>query len=256
MNLSLPSLCGRLLREPQQVVEEADDLTTFGAVVPRLLGITLVGLGILGAVVGSQSGAYQLVYAAVKTPFLILLPTLVGLPAVRALWQCSDLVVSYRRLALAGLAGTARSSVLAAGVAPVYWFFVSLDVSYHWNVLLFSATIVIVGVPGLWTLGVAIPPGGRRRLLSTLGSVAVVGFLLAQTGWVLRPFVARPQAEVSFLRPMEEDVFSSLISTTASALGVYGTWRPTRVRASEGELALCTHELGPRCCTRTLGGCQ
>jgi hypothetical protein len=228
VNVSLPVLCARLLREPRRVVEEGDDPSSFAAIVPRLLGVTAVGLGVLGAVVGAQSGALQLVFAAVKTPMLVLLPTLVALPAVRALWRCSDVDVTYRRLALAALAGTARSAVLAAGLAPIYWFVVSLGAPYHAHVLLFSATILAVGLPGLWTLGAAIPPGGRRRLLAAAGSVMVVGVLLAQTGWVLRPFVARPQGEVAFLRAIEEDVFTSLAATVASAAGVYGTWRPTR----------------------------
>jgi hypothetical protein len=227
---SLPVLCARLLRDPRRVVEAADDPAAFAAVVPRLLGVIAVGLGVLGAVVGAQSGALQTGFAAVKTPALVLLPALVALPAVRALWRCSDVAVSYRRLSLAALAGTARTGILAAGLAPVYWFVVSLGLSYHEHVLLFAATILGIGLPGLWTLGAAIPAGGSRRWLAAAGSVLVVGVLLAQTGWVLRPFVARPRGEVAFLRAIEEDVFTSLASTAASAVGVYGTWRPTRER--------------------------
>ena len=32
------------------------------------------------------------------------------------------------------------------------------------------------------------------------------GAITAQTGWVLRPFVARPEAELTFLRPIDSDV--------------------------------------------------
>ena len=41
---------------------------------------------------------------------------------------------------------------------------------------------------------------------------------------LLRPFVVRPRAEVSFLRPVEANVFTSLASTGRSARGHYRGW--------------------------------
>ena len=51
-----------------------------------------------------------------------------------------------------------------------------------------------------------------------------LGVVGAQTGWLLRPFVARPRAEVSFVRPVESDVFSSLHTAFDSARGRYDGW--------------------------------
>ncbi|MCA9686181.1 MAG: hypothetical protein KC457_28685, partial [Myxococcales bacterium] len=95
---------------------------------------------------------------------------------------------------------------------------------YHDAVLAMAACLALVGVPGLWTLTRSLPSGGRNRPLATVASVAVLGVLLAQSGWLLRPFVVRPRAEISFLRPIEANVFSSLASTGASAKGHYGGW--------------------------------
>lgn len=228
MTLTVPMLCAQLLRQPATIITQAEDPAVYAALAPRLLGLTAGGLGVLGAVVGAQSGPLQLVYAAAKTPLLLLLPMLIALPALRALWATSEVDVPYRRLAIAGLTGTARGAILAAAVAPVYWLLVSVGLDYHLNVLLFAATIALIGSPALLTLSHAVPAGGKRRWLAASMSLALVGLLVTQTGWVLRPFVARPNGEVSLLRGLEEDVFTSLGATTLSSLGIYGTWRPTR----------------------------
>ena len=47
---------------------------------------------------------------------------------------------------------------------------------------------------------------------------------MAQSGWLLRPFVARPTVEVAFLRPVEEDIVSALVYTNLSAVDHYPGW--------------------------------
>ena len=62
-----------------------------------------------------------------------------------------------------------------------------------------------------------------------------MGLTLAQTGWLLRPFVSRPTAEVTFLRPVEEDVFSALSATRRSAMGDYSeSWEASPSGAFRG----------------------
>jgi hypothetical protein len=64
--------------------------------------------------------------------------------------------------------------------------------------------------------------------MAVVGSLVVLGLLVAQTGWVLRPFVARPRGEVTFLRPVESDVFSALGASSRSAAGDYDSdWQPS-----------------------------
>lgn len=215
-------LTATVLRDPAALLDA--DAERLGWLVPRLLAITVAGAAVFGLVIGSYRGEIQLVYAAVKTPFLLLIPLLVGLPAVHALYRSCDLEVSWTRMAVAGLAGAARSAVLAAALGPVLWLLYSVGIGYHFAVLVLAASLVAVGIPGLLTVRLAVPPGGRRRWLALAGSVLVLGVLTAQTGWILRPFVARPTVEVAFLRPIEADIASSLGATAQSAIGVYPGW--------------------------------
>lgn len=221
------ALVGVLLRQPEQLLAgDSDDAERdqLAQLAPRLLGITLIGAAIFGLVIGSYRGELQYLYAALKSPALFLLPVLIGLPAIRAFYGACDLEVSWSRLALAALTSVARTAVLAAACGPMLWLYLSLDPDYHRAVLAMSGCLLAVGAPGLWTLTRALPIGGRNRALASFASLLVLGVLLAQSGWLLRPFVVRPRAEVSFLRPIEADVFSSLASTRRAAAGDYRAW--------------------------------
>ena len=78
-------------------------------------------------------------------------------------------------------------------------------------------------------IGWASPRTDPMRLaVLQIGVAAILmGLTTAQTGWLLRPFIARPTAEVTFLRPIEADIASSLTRSTRSAAGDYrGSWDP------------------------------
>jgi hypothetical protein len=222
------SLLGILLRQPEQLLASHDDDAAerdrLALLTPKLLGITLIGAAIFGLVIGSYRGELQYLYAAIKTPALLLLPVLIGLPAIRAFFGACELEIGWSRLALAALIAVARTAVLAAACGPMLWLYLSMHPDYHRAILAMSACLIAVGGPGLWTLIRSLPSGGRHRPLASFASLVVLGVLLAQSGWLLRPFVVRPRAEVDFLRPIEADVFSSLASTRRAAKGDYRGW--------------------------------
>jgi len=221
------AVVGVLLRQPEQLLTDAGDEAErdrLALLAPQLLGITLIGAAIFGLVIGSYRGDLQYLYAALKTPALLLLPVLIGLPAIRAVHGACELEIPWSRMALAALIAVARTAVLAAACGPVLWLYLSIQPDYHRAILALAGCLLLVGGPGLWTLIRALPAGGRNRPLATFASLAVLGVLLAQSGWLLRPFVVRPRAEVSFLRPIEADVFSSLASTRRAANGDYRGW--------------------------------
>lgn len=223
---SLLALAGVLLREPQRLVDD-DDLDTQAQLIelaPKLLALTLIGGAAFGMVVGSYRGSIQYLYAGLKAPLLLLLPMLLGLPALRAFLAACELRLSWSRLALASLLAVARTAVLAASTSPVLWLYLSMHPDYHRAVLAMAGTLVLVGMPGLWTLTSSLPAGGRNRPLAHAAALIVFGVLLAQTGWLLRPFVVRPRAEIALFRPIEANVFSSLRATQQSAQGRYGDW--------------------------------
>jgi hypothetical protein len=227
-DLDTLKLVGVLLREPERLLgrDRDDEQTTdnLALLAPRLLAITLLGAALFGMVIGSYRGEMQYLYAALKTPLLLLIPVLIGLPAIRAFHDACEIEVGWSRLALGALVSVARTAVLAAACAPVLWLYLSLHPDYHRAVLAMAACLALVGTPGLLTLIAALPAGGRQRPLASGASVVVLGVLLAQSGWLLRPFVVRPRAEVTMLRSIEADVFSSLASTGSSARGRYLGW--------------------------------
>ncbi len=230
------SLVIATLRDPQRLVNDHDRPEAVAVLAPRLLLITSAGAATFGAVVGSYRGDLQVAFVALKMPLLLLVPVLVTLPAVHAAWRAAEVDVSWQRLALASLVGLSRSAVLAAAAAPVLWLLYSLGIDYHFATLVMAAALVAVGLPGFFTLLGAAPGGGRLKALATMGCLVLLGLSTAQTGWLLRPFLARPTAEVTLLRPVESDVFSALYSTTRSATGYYPGWEAER----SGHL----HELG------------
>lgn len=252
---SILKLAGVLLREPERLIgrerDEEQTIDNLALLAPRLLAITLLGAALFGVVIGSYRGEMQYLYAALKTPLLLLIPVLIGLPAIRAFHDACEIEVAWSRLALAALVSVARTAVLATACAPVLWLYLSLHPDYHRAVLSMAACLALVGLPGLLTMIAALPEGGRQRPLASLASVAVLGILLAQSGWLLRPFVVRPRAEITLLRSVEADVFSSLASTGSSARGHYRGWEAEgagllgRTAASEPEPTEQEQELQP-----------
>jgi len=230
--------CAALIRDPAILgqMQPRRALQDHG---PVLLAITVVSAAIFGGVVGAYRGGIQLLYASVKLPLLWLIPVLVTLPAIRAFHRVCGIGVNYGQVALAVLVGCARSALLLAVASPVLWLLFSLRVDYHWAVLVLCASLLAAGVLGLATLARILPGAGAGKWLSNTLTGLAVGVVIAQSGWVLRPFVARPRADVAFLRPVESDVFSSTLASWHSARGHYRGWdaRPEGLLAEQPQPA-------------------
>lgn len=224
--MTLIHLAAELLRAPGALVDriEADD--TFAHEAPRLLGLLALGALTFGAVVGGYRGGLQVPFAAVKLPLLFLVPMVLVLPALRSLWALAEVRVSYRRLVTAGLVGGARTALLAAAAGPVLWLAYGV-LGYHVAVLAFVAVLGLTGLPGLLVVVRAVPGGGRGRIWALAGSLALLATASMQTGWMLRPFLVRPQTEeVVLFRSLEQDVFDALGTTAWSAVGIYEAHEP------------------------------
>jgi hypothetical protein len=231
MSSTLLSLIITTLRSPGSVVDDATSDAQTAWLVPRLLLITAVGGAVFGAVVGAHHGGIQVLYAAIKMPILFLVPLAVGLPAIRALFASDDSAPPWRRVAMAGLVGAARTGILAAAASPFLWLAWSLFRDYHMAILVLAASLLVIGGQGLLTLRHALP---KFRLVhvAPLGiAVVLMGLTTALTGWVLRPFMARPTPQITFLRPIEAAIGDGLLRATRSAAGDYGRegeeWAPS-----------------------------
>lgn len=234
--------CAALIRDPV-ALGRSDARRALQDHGPVLLAIALVSAAIFGGVVGSYRGGVQLLYASLKLPMLWMVPVLVTLPAVRAFHRVCGIEVNYGQVALAALVGCARSALLLAVASPALWLMFSVHVDYHWAVLVLCGSVLLSGAVGLVTVARILPGSGRGKLLSNALAGLAVGVVVAQSGWILRPFVARPRAEVAFLRPVESNVFASTLASWRSARGRYDGWdaRPegllaAPLRTSEGTL--------------------
>jgi hypothetical protein len=212
-----------VLRSPQDVAEPLAEL------LPALLLLIAIGGGLFGLVIGSYRGGVQHVFAAIKLPLVLLLPLLVCLPACRALYLAAGVQVTYERLVFAALVGMARASLLAAAAGPALWLLYSVSLDYHLAVMLLCGALAIAGGIGLLTTARLLPAGGQLRACAHLGSLAIVGVVLAQGGWLLRPFLVRPRADIAFVRPLEADVFSSMNAALDSSRGNYRGWDAEQV---------------------------
>ncbi|MBL4687060.1 MAG: hypothetical protein JKY37_20865 [Nannocystaceae bacterium] len=219
--------CARLLREPVSL-GRGDPRVSLEKYGPLLLAVAVVSAAVFGGVVGTYRGGVQLVFAAVKLPLLWLIPILVTLPAVRALHRVCGVDVDYGQVALAALVGTARAALVLAVASPALWLLYSLHVGYHVAVLALCGSLVAAGGVGLHTTARILPGSGAGKAVANMLAVAAVGVVFAQSGWVLRPFIARPRAEVSFMRTVESDVFSSVAASWRSARGDYTGWDARR----------------------------
>jgi hypothetical protein len=222
------TIAAQILRDPAALLSSADDPDYLAYVAPRALGVGVIGAALFGITVGSYHGGLQVAYAAVKMPLLFLLPMIVSLPAVRSLATTASTTVEWPRLALAGAIGGARAAVLAAALGPILWLYYSVQPDYRSSVFVFAGALVLAGVPGLSVVAKALPERAERRFAVGLASVALLGMVTAQTGWLLRPFIVRAEAPVTLLRPIESDVATSLGQTSLGAVGAYPT-RSSRV---------------------------
>jgi len=214
--MNILSLISTLLRSPERLADLSDE--QLSSTIPELLGLLAVSSLIFGAVVGSYRGGVQLAYAAVKMPALMLLPAMLVVPAVPALWRAFGSDISHRRAGVLALLATTRTSMIAAAAAPVVWLMYSSLLDYHMAILALAGTLLASGLVGVGGVFPALP--SRSPMAALMATGALLGAVTMQTGWLLRPFVARPTAEVAFLRPIEADVFAGLIATTMSAVDV------------------------------------
>lgn len=230
--MSVLHTCAAVLRDPKALVgeEPREALEEHG---PTLLAIIVVSAAIFGIVVGTYRGGIQLAFAGLKLPLLWLLPIVVALPAMRALYRVGGIAVSYAHVGLATAIGAARATVLLAVASPALWLMYSVHVDYHFAVLALAGSLAVAGLVAAITIASVLPGHGTAKLLVHLSAVAAVGVVFAQSGWVLRPFIARPRADVAFMRPVESNVFDSVAASWRSARGRYTGWEARK----EGLLA-------------------
>lgn len=174
----------------------------------RLLAFVALGGALYGAIMGTFGGVagerlWQVAYAALKVPLLLLVTFLVGLPSFFVLNTLLGVREDFGAALRALLAAQAGLAIVLAALSPyvVVWYasFADYEAAILFNGLLFAGA----SVAGQGLLRVHYRPlierNQRHRVLLRLWIVIYV-FVGVQMAWVLRPFVGSPGMPVQFFR--------------------------------------------------------
>jgi len=172
-------------------------------------GIILVAAGLgYGAVMGSFGGLFgerfvQVLYSAIKVPFLLGVTFVVSLPSFFVLNTILGMREDFRQALGALLASQAAMTVVLLSLAPFTAFWYASAADYDHALLFNGVMFAIASFTAQWVLRrrygplIARRPRHRQLLRLWLGLYVFVGIQMA---WVLRPFVGHPDLPVQFFR--------------------------------------------------------
>jgi hypothetical protein len=213
-----------LVRDPRSLVE-AHDGADLAEQAPRLLALTAASAAALGFSVGQHHSLVQGLFGALKMPLVFLVPPLFGVPALAALCDALGAPTHPRRAALAGLVAVARVALFALAFSPVTWTFATAADSYAFTALSTAGTLALAGTVGLGSFQLVAPrmreAAWTTRFGVLLGAVAIWGSLTAQSGWMLRPFILKPELVPALFEPPRSDIFTELADRLHGRARVY-----------------------------------
>jgi hypothetical protein len=153
--------------------------------------------------VGSAERLLQVAYSALKVPLLLLVTSLLCLPAFFVLNTVLGLRDDFREALQAILAGQAGLSVALASLSPVvrFWYFSNTGyaAAQLFNAFLFAIATIAGHLVMRRYYGALFARRPAHRV-SLYGWVILYAFVGIQMGWTLRPFIGIPAKSVTFFR--------------------------------------------------------
>jgi hypothetical protein len=171
------------------------------------LAVVVFGM-FYGGVMGAYGGiagprVLQVVYSAVKVPFLLTTTFLLSLPSFVVINTLLGLRGDLARVVRALMAMQAGLTIVLASLAPytALWYFSS---NAHEPAILFNGLMfAVASFSAQWMLRREYTPlirsNPRHRWMLRTWLVIYV-FVGIQMGWVLRPFIGAPDMPVQFFR--------------------------------------------------------
>ena len=210
-----------LLRDPGEVARRCLNEEGLKPLALASLAAVALGAAVFGGVVGSFRGDEQILFAALKIPVALLGALVICVPAFHAIAASLGRPWPLRTVIALTLAAAGRAALVLLATAPALWLVFDLGLGYHGSALLATAAYVLAGVAALGVLVRALGKS-RHRLTTALAFVAVFMAAMGQTGWILRPYLVRPQTpEIPFLRELEGSFADAVYRSSRSAAGVY-----------------------------------
>jgi hypothetical protein len=180
----------------------------FGGRIRRLLLLVLVCGLFYGAVMGTYSGLgpgrqAQILFSALKVPFLLLVTFLLCLPSFFVLNVVAGLRDDFGEALRAVIATQACITVVLAAMAPLTAFFYLSCTSYSQavfiNGFMFAAASASAQIVVRRYYGPLVRRSPRHRHLRFAWFILYI-FVGIQMGWVLRPFIGSPGMDPTFIR--------------------------------------------------------
>jgi hypothetical protein len=180
-----------------------------------VVALLILGFGMCyGAVMGTYGGLsgdrpWQLIYSAVKVPFLIVTTFALSLPSFYVVNTLLGLRADFHRVLRALMTTQAGLTVILTSLAPFTAFWYASGSAYQAAILFNGAMFAVASFGAQWMLRRDYQPLIRsdpkhRWMLRTW--IFIYVFVGIQMAWVLRPFVGDPQRPVQFFR---EDSWSN-----------------------------------------------
>jgi hypothetical protein len=180
-----------------------------------VLVLLIVWFGMFyGGVMGTYGGIggeriWQVVYSAVKVPFLLVVTFVLSLPSFLVVNTLLGLRDDFARVVRALMSTQAGLTVILSALAPFTAFWYVSGSGYYPAILFNGAMFAVASFSAQWMLRRDYRPliqkdPKHRWMLRTW--IVIYVFVGIQMGWVLRPFIGNPQAPVQFFR---EDSWSN-----------------------------------------------
>ncbi len=158
-------------------------------------------MGTYGGVAGPR--VLQVVYSAIKVPFLLLATFLISLPSFFVINTLLGLRSDFPHVVRALLSTQAGLTVILSALAPFTAFWYISGSAYETAILFNGAMFAVASVSAQWMLRRSYEPlllrNVRHRWMLRAWLIIYV-FVGIQMGWVLRPFIGNPAAPVQFFR--------------------------------------------------------
>ena len=179
---------------------------------PPLVGSLALAIVVYGMFYGGVMGTYggitgpriwQMMYSAVKVPFLLFATFLLSLPSFFVMNTLLGLRGDFPRVVRALVSTQAGLTIILSALAPFTGFWYVSGSDYHPAILFNGLMFGVASFSAQWMLRRSYLPlvrsNPRHRWMLRTWLIIYV-FVGIQMGWVLRPFIGSPDAPTQFFR--------------------------------------------------------
>jgi hypothetical protein len=204
--VNLFRLADDVLRGEVSDAREAPErpLTLLGSLVLAIVVFGMFYGGVMGTFGGmAGSRIWQVVFSAVKVPFLLMTTFLLSLPSFFVLNTLLGLRGDFPRVVRALISTQACLTVILSSLAPFTSFWYVSGSRYDLAILFNGLMFAVASVSAQWMLRRDYMPllqGNPRHRWMLRTWIIIYVFVGIQMAWVLRPFIGDPRAPVQFFR--------------------------------------------------------